>query len=42
MKENKNQILKALTTMHIEAIKTARISSVKGGDGCTISIDPKA
>jgi len=42
MKENKNQILEALTTKHIETIKTAKLSNINGGisDGCTVTIYP--
>jgi len=42
MKDQKNQILQALTTKHIEAIKTAKLSNINGGigDGCTVTIYP--
>jgi len=39
MKENKNQILEALTTKHIETIKTAKLSNINGGEGCDVIID---
>jgi len=40
MKENKNQILNALTIKHIETIQTAKLSNISGSDGCIIVIDP--
>jgi len=41
MKENKNQILEALTTKHIEIIKTCKLSNINGGDGCIVIVDPR-
>jgi len=40
MKENKKGILKALTTKHIEQVKTAKLSNINGGEGCVIVIEP--
>jgi len=43
MRENKNQILEALTAKHIEAINKAKLSNVEGGNniGCIDVIIPK-
>jgi len=41
MKEKKNQIVDALTAKHIETIKTAKLSNINGGDGCTVTIGPR-
>jgi len=41
MKDQKNQILQALTIKHIEIIKTAKLSNINCGDsGCTVIIHP--
>jgi len=42
MQENKNQIVSALTTNHIETIKTVKLSNINGGDGCTVVIAPQS
>jgi len=41
MKENKKQILKALTKKHIETIKIAKLSNINGGEGCDVMVDNK-
>jgi len=44
MKDQKNQILEALSTKHIETIKTAKLSNINGGStdgGCIITIIPE-
>jgi len=41
MKENKKKILEALTTKHIETIKTAKLSNINGGDGCVVVVNPR-
>jgi len=35
MNNKKSEILKALTTKHIETIKTTKLNSVQGGGSCT-------
>jgi len=42
MKDQKNQIVTALTTKHIQSIKTTKLSNISGGDGCIVVIDPQA
>jgi len=41
MKENKKKIVEALTTKHIETIKTSKLSNINGGyGGCIIPVEP--
>jgi len=40
MKKNKNQILEALTAKHIEIIRGVKLSTVNGGNICTVMIGP--
>jgi len=39
MIENKEKFLELLATKHIETIKTAKLSNISGGDGCTVTLD---
>jgi len=40
MKDQKEKILEALTSKHIETIKMAKLSSINAGEGCWVTIDP--
>jgi len=35
----KNQIIEALTTKHIETIKSVKLSSINAGEGCYVMLE---